>query len=254
MVVARDLLVYVVTVSGFIDRQASILEQAKRHGLKIEFIFRYDPEAISKSDSLRCKTELLTLGAMSCVLKHIEAQKMLLARGEDYCLVLEDDAILDNLFFEKIAKVLELVERLEGPWLVFLGGMDNAFDKKFFNSKDLQLIKAPLTTAEAYLINRDSCTIRSEWLAKNLIYGPADHFLKDLDRQLGVLQLRAVPPFVTQGSITGRFSTSLDKSRANKPSWFLNIRYRWNRFRRHYVPSKTAIARRYVTRLLESTK
>ena len=236
----NDLPIYVVSVSGFIERQAFIREQAEKHRLNIEFILKYDSDAIADTDLARCVSGALSRNAMSCVLKHVEAQKMLVSSGLDCCLVLEDDVLLGDAFVEKLVEVLELAETLSGPWLIFLGGMDNTLDGRFFGNKNFQLIKSPLTTAEAYLVNRESCLARINWLSKNLISGPADHFLKELDRQLSISQFRPSTPFVTQGSITGRFKTSLDQSRANKPAWYLNFRFHWNRFSKHYLPSRFA--------------
>jgi GR25 family glycosyltransferase involved in LPS biosynthesis len=212
-------------------------EQAKEFGLDLKFIWDFDVEALVDEDRARCDQEVLPPRSISCVLKHIEAQKRLIASNNDICLVLEDDAILGHQFDVKIRDTLALAIELEGPWLIFLGGMDNTLDSRFFLDDRLKLIESPLTTAEAYLINRQGCLARMGWLSNNLICKPADHFLKYVDGELGIAHYRVSTPFVTQGSITGMFATSLDASRATKPAWYLASRYRWNRFRKQTVLS-----------------
>ena len=73
----NDLPIYVVSVIGFIERQAFIREQAEKHRLNIEFILKYDSDAIADTDLARCVSGVLSPNAMSCVLKHVEAMLQL---------------------------------------------------------------------------------------------------------------------------------------------------------------------------------
>ena len=247
----KDLLpVYVVSVKKFTDRHLMIRRQATQFGLSIEFIWDFDVETMTPDDRARCDQNVLPLKSMSCVLKHIEAQKRLLATEHDICLVLEDDAILGAEFDRKLQNTLALAGKLEGPWLIFLGGMDNALDARFFANQGPSLIESPLSTAEAYLINREGCFERLAWLSDNLISKPADHFLAYLDTMLSIPHYRVSLPFVTQGSITGLFPTSLDSSRSNKPAWYLALRYGWNRLRKQKLPIWFSRIRAQFVRIL----
>lgn len=218
------------------DRHSVIREQARRYGLNVEFIWDYDVESITDQDRARCDQEMLPEKSMSCVLKHIEAQRRLVASGHSIALILEDDAIFSESFDSKLQETLVLAQGLRGAWLIFLGGMDNKLDPRFFQDDRFKLIESPLTTAEAYLVNRKGCIARLDWLSNNLISKPADHFLTYLDGALKIPHYRVSTPFVTQGSITGLFPTSLDASRRGKPSWYLAARYRWNRIRKQKFP------------------
>ena len=228
--------VYVVSAKLFTDRHRFIRKQAEQHGLNLQFIWEYDPTEISREIKSTFASNAMPIKSMSCVLKHLEAQKKLLESDHNMALVLEDDALLFDDFAKKLSETLILLREKNMPWLVFLGGMDNSLDYRFFESERLTLIESPITTAEAYLINRAGCELRLSWLESHKITKPADHLLKELDMRLGVAQFRVSSPFVAQGSITGRFATALDSSRANKPAWYLNLRYRCNRFRKQYLP------------------
>lgn len=228
--------VYVVSVKTFTDRHEHIKKQAKQHGLNLQFIWEHDAIELSPESESKFAKNAMPIKSMSCVMKHLEAQRKLLETNHDIALVLEDDALLFEDFARKLSEILILIEGKNTPWLVFLGGMDNSLDARFFKSERLTLIESPITTAEAYLINRSGCKLRLSWLENHPIAKPADHLLKELDMRLGITQFRVSSPFVTQGSITGRFATALDSSREKKPAWYLNLRYRWNRLRKQYLP------------------
>lgn len=228
--------VYVVSVESFVDRHALIRQQAAQHGLNVDFIWSFDAEHLTDQERSMCVEGALPVKSMSCVLKHVEAQRCLVSTSHDIALILEDDALLNDDFAVKLRSTIDLANNLSGPWLIFLGGMDNELDARFFESAEFRLIESPLTTAEAYLVNRQGCLARLDWLSKNLISLPADHFIKHLDQSLNIPHFRVSDPFVTQGSITGLFTTALDASRAKKPSWYLSTRFRWNRFRKQTLP------------------
>ena len=228
--------VYVVSVKSFTDRHELLKRQAKQHGLRLQFIWEHDADDLSLDDLSKVRWRAMPLKSISCALKHLEAQRKLLETDHDIALVLEDDVLLFDDFGKRLLETLALVEELCKPWLVFLGGMDNSLDSRFFVNDRLRLIESPITTAEAYLINRSGCELRLKWLDCNTIPKPADHLLKELDMLLGISQFRVSIPFVTQGSITGLFPTSLDSSRGKKPSWYLSARYRWNRWRKQVFP------------------
>lgn len=228
--------VYVVSVKSFTDRHELLQQQAKQHRLHLHFIWEHDADDLSLEDLSEVTLDAMPLKSISCAFKHLEAQRKLLETDHDIALVLEDDVLLFDDFSQRLSEVLTLVEEKDEPWLVFLGGMDNSLDSRFFDDDRLTLIESPITTAEAYLINRSGCELRLKWLDCNAIVKPADHLLKELDMLLGISQFRVSIPFVTQGSITGLFSTSLDSSRGKKPSWYLSARYRWNRWRKQVFP------------------
>lgn len=180
-------------------------------------------------------------------MKHIEAQRKLLESDSNWCLVLEDDALLPPDFSQKMESVLSLIKAVNEPCLVFLGGTDNRLDSRFFECDSMSLIESPMTTAEAYLLNRKGCEIRLKWLDNHQIDKPADHYLKSLDKKLGITQFRVSEPFVSQGSITGIFRTSLDSSRAKHGVRYLQIKFMWNRLRKQTLPRMWAKIGKYLS-------
>lgn len=134
-----------------------------------------------------------------------------------------------HLFDSYPCRILELV-------LLFAGGADNKVTEAFLEAKPTDLIKHPLSTAEAYIIERSAAERRLEWCSKNLIDKPADHFLTSIDQMLGITQYWTGVPLATQGSITGQFKTSLDSSRAKHSPLYLRLKYHYNRWRRQTLP------------------
>lgn len=231
-----DLTTYVVTVKTFKDRHSHIRAQAERHNLKLQFIWDYDADTLSTEDFARVDVEKLPPKSISTVLKHIEAQRKLMASGDRFALVVEDDAILFPKFSAILTQILTSESLPSEPFLLFAGGADNKTTDTLLKAKPTDLIKHPLSTAEAYIIERSAAKKRLEWCSENLIDKPADHFLTWIDQKLGITQYWTGVPLATQGSITGQFKTSLDASRAKHSPLYLRLKYHYNRWRRQTLP------------------
>lgn len=231
-----DLTTYVVTVKTFKDRQSHIHAQAERHNLKLQFIWDYDADTLSTEDFARVDVEKLPPKSISTVLKHMEAQKRLIASGDRFALVLEDDAILFPEFSATLDRILTSGHLPSEPFLLFAGGADNKVADAFLKAKPTDLVKHPLSTAEAYIIERSAAERRLEWCSENRIDKPADHFLTWIDQKLGITHYWTGVPLATQGSITGQFKTSLDASRGKHSPLFLWLKYHYNRLRRQTLP------------------
>ncbi len=174
--------------------------------------------------------------SISTVLKHLEAQRRLIESGDKFALVLEDDAILFAEFSATLNQILTSECLPSEPFLLFAGGADNKVTDAFIEAKPTDLVQHPLSTAEAYFIERSAAERRLEWCSKNRIDKPADHFLTWIDQMLGITQYWTGVPLATQGSITGQFKTSLDASRAKHSPLFLWLKYHYNRLRRQTLP------------------
>lgn len=230
-----DIPVYVVSVKTFTERHDHIRRLAQLHSFSFEFVFDYDADELSDNDWRRIGRSMSPQCA-STVLKHIECQKRLCQTDCNMALVLEDDVLLFRGFVESVSQIVAATQKLRPGWLVFLGGADNKLDDRFFDSKKLELIDHPISTAEAYLIDRVGAEARLAYLEGKKIDLPADHQLRAIDEYLGISQFWSSEPLATQGSITGLFKTSLDKSRAKHSLLFLAIKFQWNRWRRQVLP------------------
>jgi hypothetical protein len=231
-----DLSIFVVSVTTFSERHVHMAAQAEKFGFTLEYIWAFDAEVLTDETLRRVESGTLPKASMSAVLKHLEAQKLMVERELPVCLVLEDDVILFDRFAENLTLTLTLARGLKPGWLIFLGGADNRIDARFLASGEFRLIEQPISTAEAYLLDLEGCRRRLDYLEKNLIDKPADHFLKAIDEHLGIRHYWVSEPMVTQGSITGRFKTALDGSRGKHSAVYLLVRYWYNRIRKQIMP------------------
>lgn len=234
MISLKSIPIYVVTVKTFLDRHAHMAMLEDRLGVKFEYIWDYDANELSEEDCTRIAGGL-SRPSISNVLKHFEAQRRFLETDADMCLVLEDDVLLLENFESDIETVIGLLDQLSPGWLVFLGGADNKIDDRFTEQQHT-LIEQPLSTAEAYLLDRSGCEGRIRWLDNNKLDRQADHQIKLIDQALGISHYWFSEPLATQGSITGLFHTALDASRAKHGAAYLKARYHWNRLRRQTIP------------------
>ena len=227
--------IYVVTAKAFTARHEHMRRIEAKIGVRFEFIFDYDVDELRDSALERVRSDM-PKPSISCLLKHFEAQRRFLMTDSEICMVLEDDVILFDEFERTVESVLSKIRDIPPGWLIFLGGADNKLDTRFLNVEPFDLLEIPISTAECYLLDRRGCLKRNQWIEKHGFVKPADHQLAHMDRELGIKHYRLGRPVATQGSITGQFVTTLDSSRRKHSLIFLNLKYRWNRFRRQVLP------------------
>lgn len=227
--------IFVITTKTSSLRHNSIKRQAELYGFNFDFIFNFDVDDLGCFDLTKISNSL-PKSTVSCLCKHIYAQKMLLASDCEMALVLEDDAILRRSFMDTVEQIVQKMISRNDSWNVFLGGSDNRVDFSQWGSRREILMPGELTTAEAYLYNRTAAEKRLAWLASNKVTVAADHLLTQLNSGLGISSYRLVKPVVSQGSITGLFRTLLDGSRSKKPLWYLRVRHFLNAFRKQIYP------------------
>ena len=227
--------IYVVTTKAFTARHEHMRRLEAKVGVRFEFIFNYDVSELSDSDVEKVRLDM-PQASISCLLKHFEAQRRFLMTDSEICVVLEDDVILFDEFELAVESIFSKRHDLPAGWLIFLGGADNKLDTRFLNVEPFDLLESPMSTAECYLLDRCGCLKRNQWIEKHGFIKPADHQLAYMDRELGIEHYKLGRPVATQGSITGQFATTLDSSRRKHSLIFLNLKYRWNRFRRQVLP------------------
>lgn len=231
-----NLRTFVVSCRGFKERHAHIEKIFLRLDIQFEYIFEFDVEDLKPSD-WDGYDHALPSKSFSCLRKHIFAQELLLKSNAEYALIVEDDAVLVDSFREDLRAIIHSIKTLNlKNFLIFLGGADNRLDSRFFDAYRNDLIEASITTAEAYLVDRDSCSKRLAWMATNKVEKPADHFLANIDSLLNISQFRPSYPLASQGSITGQFRTTLDANRSKHSRLFLRVKFLKNRLVKHVVP------------------
>ncbi len=224
--------VYVLTVKTFTDRIAHIREELARHDIQFEFMFDHD--AVELDDALIDATFApsdLKRGAQSLVLKNVAVWRDAMAKGYRRILVFEDDAVLLPDFFDRFGEAMEAADKLPPGWLVFLGGLDTKVPDHYFLSAG-PLVELPIATTEAYVCDEVSIRRRLDWISTHRIALAADHFIRQVDKELGIRQFWLREPIVEQGSVVGLFDSQLDSQRNKHSRTFNVLRNRWNKFQR----------------------
>lgn len=232
-----NLNIYVITVAGFDDRQKSINSQLQSLGLLYTFILRHDPIDFEKDPPPIKFVEgaVLSPGEQSAVAKHAEAWRLGYHRGPGLTLVLEDDALITQDFKQRLQETLQAAESLEAGFLINIGCANARPPPDFNNSRELLRV-APIETAEAYLTDSLGLERRLDWLKKNPVSLPADHLIKLIDADRQTTQYWTKSPLVEQGSLKGRFVSSLDQGRAAANPLLVNFGYVFRKYKRRVLP------------------
>jgi len=224
--------VYVLSVKTFSERITHIRSELARHQLDFEFVFDYDADELDRALVERTfEPGKLRAPHQSLVLKHAQAWRLALARGQQRILILEDDVVLSERFEEGIQRALAAARALAPGWLIFLGGADTKVPNAFFLS-DEPLFALPLPTAEGYITDAAAMQQRLDWMSRQRVARPADHLINQIDHDCGIAQYWLRTPIVEQGSVFGMFTSKLDKNRLKHSAMYNRLRYHWNKFQR----------------------
>jgi glycosyl transferase family 25 len=220
----------VLSVRSFDDRIAHMRREMARHGIDFDFVFEFDANAIpdgligrmfAPSDMKRAHQSL--------VLKHIETWRRCVERGQRRVLVFEDDAVLGRGFASGFERALSETERLDGPWMIYLGRGDNRYVGA--GKGDSALVPGGVLPAtDALVFNREAAQRRLAWLDANRIARPADWLLREMDSAIAVPHYWLREPIVEQGSMMGMFDSALDEKRESRSRLRVQLRYRWDRW------------------------
>lgn len=226
--------VYVLSVRSFHDRIAHVMRELKKHVVPFEFIFDFAIEDITPNLlKSRFGPSNLGLPQQSLVLKHMHAWRLALERRQSRIVVFEDDVILRRRFTPGLRAALRAIGD-RTAWLIFLGGGDTKVPNWFFLERG-PLVPMPIATAEGYVTDLAACQRRLEWCNHNLITVPADHLIRHVDATMGIAQYWLTEPIVEQGSVTGRFASTLDAQRQKHTRFVNGARNRWNKLQRRNI-------------------
>ena len=230
---------HVIHYTKLSERKANMLQYFSETDMELNFIELYDQEDLSEDllDGAYSPNETsfenkiaelrgfgvtqkenrfrrLTGGELSCILKHIEAIRLIAEGDEEFGLILEDDAVPTTPeFLEVLDKILQ---NAGSDWdAIFLGA---GCGLSFINSKllegheritnELFKVSHPATNcAEAYLLKKSSAKkLYNSILPFNLAgdWELAYQFYK-LDMEV----YWCAPPIFEQGSKNGMFTSAL---------------------------------------------
>lgn len=224
--------VYVLSVKANFERIAHVARQLERHGIRFEFMFDHDADAIDETaiDGVFTGSDL-TLKQKSLILKNIQAWRESASKGYRRILVFEDDVILDQDFVARFDEAMRAAQGLAAGWVLFLGGKDVKVPARYFLAPG-PLVELPISTAEALVCDATAIRRRLGWLESHKIALPADHLMRQIDTACQTPHYWMTHPIVEQGSTTGLFVSQLDAHRQKHSLIFIKYRNRLNKFRR----------------------
>ena len=226
--------VFVLSVRSFHDRIAHIEAELQRHGIAFEWIFEHDAAQLAPEliDSTFAPSDMGP-PQQSLVLKHIETWKRCVAQGYRRVLVFEDDALLAPDFARVFGAAMQAADRIEQPYMIYLGCGDNKYVSPAQRSGSV-LVKTnlPLPATDAIVVDQRAARLRLEYVGRQKITRPADWLMREADAAVGVAHYWLAEPIVEQGSMTGRFTSVLDRKRIGRSRVWTWLRFRWDRWRR----------------------
>ena len=224
--------VFVLSVRSFHDRIAHIEAELRNHGIAFEWIFEHDaaeldPELVAATFA----PSDMRPPHHSLVLKHIETWRRCVERGYRRVLVFEDDAMLAPNFSQVFSAAMCSADRIEQPYMVYLGCGDNKYVAPAEHSNSVLVrTRLPLPAADATVFDQRAARLRLEYVARHKITRPADWLMREADATMGVVQYWLRDPIVEQGSMNGRFASVLDRKRIGRGRAWTGLRFRWDRW------------------------
>ena len=226
--------VFVLSVKSFSDRINHITRELGKHNISFEFVFDFDVPDLQTGDLAIFSHDDMEMSGKSLVLKHIAVWKKMVADGLHRTLVLEDDAILNDDFREAMLEIIRAADTLSPGYLIFLGGADTKLPKVFWESPST-LIPHRMTTTEGFIIDGTLARRRLEWLNRHAVQWPADHLMCRMDEEIGAPHFWPRRAIIQQASCTGQFKTTIDGSRSRQNLVYIQLRYRWRKFKNQSV-------------------
>ena len=185
---------FILHYSPLILRKQHILSEIQKHKLNGFFIEVENGPGVFHE---------LQQASVSLFYKHIETWRQIVDGSDDFSLVLEDDAVLDDKFVPKLDN--------------YIAQLPTNFDMMFIgNGCDLHLDIPPGTIGskqstrctDSYVISK-TCAAKLLKHARAIIDLPIDHWLNERARGLNLMIYWCEPTIVSQGSENGLFQSCI---------------------------------------------
>ncbi|MCK1691623.1 glycosyltransferase family 25 protein [Bradyrhizobium sp. 145] len=246
--------IYVIHSPSLPERAIHVSHEMERTKLNWEWVTAYEVGEISPEIEGKWFTPGSKLSARqkSCALKHIVALEAIRDRDCERAIVFEDDIILCKNFISQLSRAMDESRSWKRPFVMDIGSATNFYtpaDK--LKNGSMLYAGAKRRNAEAYLIGSLEASLRLEWLAKHKITEPIDIEFNHCDAILGISIIWTEPPLAEQGSLTGKFKSSLDPKRRSHLK--LRLQFPIQKFRRKYLKRWTNASRLSIRRIWRST-
>jgi glycosyl transferase family 25 len=237
--------VFVVSVRSFADRIEHMRSEMDRFGIGFEWMFDFDPGTIDPALLERTFAPSdLRLSHQSLVLKHAATWRACVERGLRRVLVFEDDVVLARDFAQVLERAMREADGLAPGYLVYLGCGDNRYIEGAGGSGGALVPGGPLSAADAIVFDQLAARRRLDWMASHRVTRPADWLMREVDRECGTPHYWLSDPVVEQGSMNGRFASSLDEKRRRRGRLYAWLRYRWSKWRHRNLGGRVIRAER----------
>jgi glycosyl transferase family 25 len=224
--------VFVVSVRSFTDRIEHMRAEMARFGIRFEWMLDFDPDSIDPALLERTFAPSdLRRNHQSLVLKHAATWSACVERNLRRVLVFEDDVVLARTFPDVFERAMQEADRLAPGYLVYLGCGDNRYVERAPDEASMLVPGGPLSAADAIVFDQLAARRRLDWMAAHRVTRPADWLMREVDQQCGTPHFWLREPVVEQGSMNGRFASSLDEKRRRRGRLYAWLRYRWSKWR-----------------------
>ena len=216
----KNLKIYVIHYTPLKERKEFQKKQLNDLSLRnTEFIENYDKESLSSDDVIKFNKNKLSLPVISLFKKHIFTLELIQKSKYSLNLILEDDAILNknfnNLLSQAVAQLPKDYDMLfidEGPGL----HIPSTSTAKLVYKKDIYPSawggNGATRGSGGILVNK-KCTEKIynfyKKMEKDEIDLPIDYWLNVAIRELKLNIYWMEPTIIRQGSVTGKFNSSL---------------------------------------------
>jgi glycosyl transferase family 25 len=209
---------YIIHASTYHARKVHMLEQIKNKNIDVVFVLEGDKATMDAGVIEKYfKGQSPITNAMSCSYKHLLSYEKIASGKHQWALILEDDVFLHKEFNEELKRIQEELNMhgihnalisLEDSSLTFVERSMRVTDKRLYE-------KSRGRMAGAYLIDQAGARSVLNEVEARTCFLPIDWFHNHCSSE-GLLKIYWTShPIVTQGSLSGRISSTLEKKPAN---------------------------------------
>lgn len=246
---------YIIHARSLPDRVEHITRELTKAGLTAKWVTEFDASDLTTQIERQWFQPgcFLSQGQKSCALKHIVAMQQIRDSGADQALILEDDVILVDDFSAKLQRALDESREWQRPFVLNLGSATNFYTAATELLPGKMLYLGPKNrNAEAYVIGARDAALRLKWIADHRLIEPIDIAYNAADHDMNIQIIWTEPSLAEQGSLTGKFQSSLDPKKRNR--YLLRLQFPVQKFRRKYVKRwMNGITSRFSLRRLRRT-
>jgi len=211
--------IFIIHYDKLFKRKIHISKQLNEYELDAEFISNYGKEKLTSDDKQHFTR--ISDSEISIFLHHLECYKKIVSENHDYALILEDDAILSDNFYNRLNKY---IYDMPIDWdILYIGEGNLSVPKKIINKYRglVNIFRKPadgFKYTDFYLIKNNACKkiIENFDNKTSPINIAVDHYLHSVINTCGLKALIGEPKLVSQGSINKKFASTIWHTKLNE--------------------------------------